>query len=186
MGRSARISATLRRIVTDLYTGGAHCCEQTFIALGGDHPAWIAHDWKNPGYRGQRIHGRYYFVSGDNRFAYAFTSYAGSWFPSQIWTVRGNGLVNVTRNQRRLVKTDARQAWRWYLGRWGRRNHVDRGIGILAGWCADKYLLRQGDECQRALAHALHRGYLNGEVGAQGKAFIHALDRDLARWGYKR
>ncbi len=168
----------------DLYTGGAHCCVQTFIALGGSHPAWIAHDWENPAYHGERRDGRYLFVSGDNRFDYAFSSYADSWPPSQIWTIRHGSLVEVTRSEPRLVKTNARQAWRWYLGPQGRRG-VERGIGILAGWCGDEYLLDRGDACRRALAKAQAHGYLN--VGGYGKhGFTRLLNRDFARWGYKR
>ena len=169
----------------DLYTGGAHCCEQSFFAIGGSHPAWIAHDWENPGFLGERIDGRYYFVSGDNRFAYAFASYAGSWLPSQIWTIRRRKLVDVTRTEPGLVRADARRAWRWYLGPQGRRDPTERGVGILAGWCGDEYLIHRGAYCQRALVKAQARGYLN--VMGYGKhGFTRRLNRDLARWGYKR
>ena len=173
-------------IVLDLYSGGAHCCEQSFIARIGSHPTWIAHDWKNPGYHGERIAGRYYFVSGDNRFDYAFTSYAFSRPPAQVWSIRHGRLIDVTRSVPSLVRADARSAWRQYLGRWGRRDRQIRGVGVLAGWCADEYLLGLGANCQQVLERELPRGYLNPSFGPHGRAFIRLLNRDLERWGYKR
>src|SRR5207237_9494701 len=104
----------------------AHCCDQSFTAIAGSRPTWIAHDWENTAFLGVRSNGGYYFVSGDNRFAYAFTSYAGSWFPSQIWAIRGRSLVDVTRSEPRLIRINARPACRAYVGTWGRRNNDER------------------------------------------------------------
>ena len=57
-------------VVVDLYSGWAHCCFVSYIGVAdGNKWHWIAHDWGNVGYRGERHDGRYYFVSGDNRFA---------------------------------------------------------------------------------------------------------------------
>jgi len=173
-------------VVIDLYLGGAHCCVQSFIALTGAKPTWIAHDWKNPGYHGEELGGRYYFVSGDNRFDYAFTAYAFSWAPAQVWAIRHERLVDVTRSVPSLVAADARRAWKTYLGKWGRRDREFRGVGALAGWCADEYLLGRGSSCERVLREELAAGYLNAREGAHGRGFIRALNRDLRRWGYTR
>lgn len=158
--------------VVDLWLGGAHCCEETFMALLGSRPMWIARDWGNPGYRGRRIGGHYYFVSGDDRFSYAFGPYAFSWFPPQIWTIRYGRLVNVTRTMPALVAANERRAWRQYL-----RARSDpaqaRGIGVLAGWCADEFLLGRGARCERTI----HR--------TRAAGFVRTLNRDLERWGYK-
>lgn len=160
-------------VVEDLWLGGAHCCEETYIALLGSRPTWIAHDWGNPGYRGRRIHGRYYFVSGDDRFSYAFGPYVSSWWPPQIWTIRHERLVNVTRTMPALVAANGRRAWRQYAP--ARTDPVvGRGIGVLAGWCADEFLLGRGARCERVI----HR--------TQTAGFVRRLNGDLARWGYKR
>ena len=181
-----RVAGSDRSVVLDLYTGGAHCCEQTFIALVGTRIRWIPHDWKDPGYHGERIGGRYYFVSGDDRFDYAFTSYAFSWAPAQVWSIRSGRLTDITRSVPSVVGADAKNAWRQYLGRWGRRDRQTRGVGALAGWCADEYLLGRGATCQRVIGRALSRGYLDPTFGLRGRAFVRALDRDLERWDYKR
>ena len=157
--------------VVDLWAGGAHCCEESFIALLGSRPAWIAHDWGNPGYRGRRILGRYYFVSGDDRFAYAFAAYAFSWFPARIWTIERGRLVDVTRSMPALVVADATRAWRRYRLA-GRERLPD--VGALAGWCADEFLLGRGGRCERVLLHVSDR------------AFVRHLELDLRRWGYER
>lgn len=156
-----------RAVVLDLWAGGAHCCEESFIALLGPRPDWIAHDWGDPGYRGRRIDGRYYFVSGDDRFAYAFAAYAFSWFPPQIWTIREGRLVDVTRTLPALVAANARRAWRRY-------RKPGPEAGVLAGWCADEYLLGRGPRCERVLARVRDR------------RFVRRLHRDLQRWGYER
>lgn len=176
-------STTTPGVVVDLWTGGAHCCEQTFVALLGSPPRWIAHDWGNPGYHGTRIGGRYYFVSGDNRFAYAFGAYAFSWFPAQIWTIRHGGLVNVTRSTPSLVAADATRALREYR-RAGRDRLPD--TGALAGWCADEYLLNRGRHCERVLQHELAAGRLRVRDAVSGRRFIRLLHHDLERWGYER
>lgn len=159
-------------VVVDLWTGGAHCCEQTFAALLGPKPTWIAHDWGNAAYRGERIGGLYYFVSGDNRFAYAFGPYAGSWFPAQIWTIKHDRLTDVTRSMPALVATNEQRAWMQYLG--ARHDSAEgRGLGVLAGWCADEFLLGRGARCE----HVIRR--------TQTAGFVGKLNRDLASWGYK-
>lgn len=179
------VAASGRSVVLDLYTGGAHCCEQTFIALAGNRVRWIAHDWKNPGYRGERHGGRYYFVSGDNRFAYSFTSYAFSDFPIQIWTIGRSGrLASVTRHLPSLIRAAGRGTWTLYVK--ARRDRLVRGVGVLASWCADEFLLGDGAQCELVLKQELAGGYLNPRVGRRGRGFIRQLNRDLQRWGYRR
>ena len=173
-------------VALDLYTGYAHCCVDSFIALLGHRPRWIVHDWGSVGYHSSRVDGRYYFVSGDNRFAYAFTSYAGSAFPVQIWAIdKRDQLVEVTRSLPSRIRADARRAWNGYL--LARRDRVERGLGVLAAWCADEYLLDDGAKCQRELGVALAaEGYLHAESDTGGRAYIRKLNHDLERWGYKR
>lgn len=170
-------------LVLDLFTDyNAHCCVNSFIALLGRRPHWIVHDWGSAGYRGRRIHGRYYFVSGDKRFVEAYTTYVGSALPVRIWTIGKRGrLVVVTRRMPSLIRADARR-----LERLLRPALV--GEGVLAAWCADEYLLDRGAACSRQLRYDLAHGYLNADQCCQmkGDTFIHALNRDLKRWGYKR
>jgi hypothetical protein len=173
-------------VVVSLYTGGAHCCfENEFVLLRAHGRATgIFHDWGDLGYRGQWLRGRYWLVTGDDRFAYAYTSFAGSAFPMQVWTIDGAGrLVDVTRQRLDLVSANATRLWKTYVAH---RVHDDIR-GVIGPWCADEYLLGKRSACTAELAHALAHGYLRADgLGPGGRAFIAKLHRDLARWGYSR
>ncbi len=173
-------------VVVSLYTGGAHCCFQTELVLlrPGGPATGIFHDWGDLGYRGQWLRGRFWFVTGDDRFAYAYTSYAASGFPMQVWTVdRPGRLVDVTRQRLDLVAANAKRLWRSYLGE---RRHGDIR-GLIGPWCADEYLLGKRAACDAALADALRHGYLRSDdLGPGGRRYIAKLHHDLVAWGYTR
>ena len=158
--------------------------ESTAIATLDPRPVLIVHDWGRSLYRGKSFHGRYYFVSGDNRFWCILASCAVSWVPSQTWAVRSGRLVNVTRSVPAFARADAKRAWHWYVGPHGRRSQDDHGVGIFAGWCGDEYIVGRGAVCQRVLRQELAAGHLHG-YGVSGKRFARQLNRDLERWGYK-
>jgi hypothetical protein len=75
--------------------------------------------------------------------------------------------VDVTRTLPALVAANARRAWRRY-------RKPGPEAGVLAGWCADEYLLGRGPRCERVLARVRDR------------RFVRRLHRDLQRWGYER
>jgi len=173
-------------VVVSLYTGGAHCCFENEFVLLRPHGRAIGvfHDWGDLGYRGQWLHGRYWLVTGDDRFAYAYTSFAGSAFPMQVWTIDAPGrLVDVTRKRLDLVAANAKRLWKTYVAN-RKRGDV---LGVVAPWCADEYLLGKRSVCNDELERALAHGYLRADgLGPGGRAFITKLHRDLARWGYTR
>jgi hypothetical protein len=173
-------------VVVSLYTGGAHCCFENEFVLVRPHGSAIGifHDWGDLGFKGQWLHGRFWFVTGDDRFAYAYTSFAGSAFPMQVWTIdRPGRLVDVTRQRLDLVAANATRLWKTYLAS---RMHDDIR-GVLAPWCADEYLLGMRAACDAELDHALARGWLRSDdLGPGGRAYIAKVHRDLARWGYPR
>ena len=173
-------------VVVSLYTGGAHCCFESELVLlrSPTRAIGIFHDWGDLGYRGQWSKGRFWFVTGDDRFAYAFTSFAASEFPTRVWSIDSAGrLVDVTRRRLDLVAANARRLWKDYLGY---RGHEDVR-GVLGPWCADEYLLGKAAACDAALGDALSRGYLKTDVvGVGGEAYVRLLHRDLAAWGYTR
>src|SRR5919201_7005766 len=77
-------------VLVDLYSGGAHCCWYTeayrYVTSASTYLLKI-HSWGNTFYRLRDLDhdGLPEFVSSDDRFAYVFTSFAGSTFPVQIW-----------------------------------------------------------------------------------------------------
>ena len=174
-------------VLVELNTGGAHCCYETKVVVfvAG---AWrsIAHDWGNPGYRGQSHGAAYWFISGDDRFAYSYTDYAHSLLPLSVWRINGGGrLVEVTRERLDLVAADAKTLWKLYLEVRARKGTDVRGV--LGAWCADQYLLGAAGRCDSALQAALKAGLLRvGGLGPMDAAYIKKLKRDLVAWGYAK
>jgi hypothetical protein len=171
--------------VVDYYTGGAHCCFWSLIVAPTGKT--ITHDWGDPGYRIVRYKGVPQLVSGDDRFAYTFTSFAGSGMPVQVWAITPDGelnhpdvLENVTQTRLDLVRKDAAQWWKAYV--------TQRGAdvrGVLAAWCADEYRLGQKTTCDAELAEALKKGWIKGVPDWPSNAkYIALVHKDLAAWGY--
>jgi hypothetical protein len=169
-----------------VYTGGAHCCFETLIALvdGPYRGRLLDHNWGDPGYSGQRHDGVYEFVTSDDRFAYEFTAFAASGMPVRVLTINPAGrFVDITPMRLDLVRADAKQWWSSYVKYRGKKDWDVRGL--VAAWCADEYRLGEGDACKAELASALQKHYLGGpDIWPQGAKFIAALNRDLAKWGY--
>ncbi len=174
-------------VVLDLYSGGAHCCWYTeafrYTAPANTYLMHV-HEWGNVGYRPADLNhdGLREFVSGDDRFAYEFTAFAGSTFPMQIWGYRAGKFVNVTRKFPGPIRRDARRQWRWALPERARRAEV----GPLAAWTADECLLRHCRSAFRQLealrrAHRIGRGW-----DATPRKFLRHLRRFLRRTGYIR
>ena len=137
-------------ILLDLWSGGVHCCWWSRLYrwnASARRYVTRAHLWGNVAYRLADLDQdrKVEFVSSDDRFAYAFTSFARSSFPLQIWTYHAGRLVDTTRAYRTLVARDARKQWRWY------RRDIPSGEvrGYLAAWAADQCLLGR---CQAAFA----------------------------------
>ncbi len=176
----------LPEAVLDYYTGGAHCCFATLVVLpDGPHPGrLIAHSWGDPGYAIKTHGGTVDLVSADDRFAYAFTAFAASGLPVQVWTIdRDGAFADVTQTRLDLVRKDAAQWWQAYTSE---RGKVDSDIrGVLAAWCADEYRLGDKAVCDAELARALAKGYLQGSnIWRENARFVALLHRELASWGY--
>ena len=175
-------------VVLDVYSGGAHCCwiEQVFSGPGPNGVTAVEHNFGNGRERLRPLgpEGQDVFVSVDNRFAYAFTDYADSGLPVQVWALSGAVFVNVTRQYPSLISVDADRQWRYFKG----DGHND--VGFFAAWAADEELLGRGALVSRRLSTELrhHRLRVPPElerIGYQeGKRFARSLRTDLRRWGY--
>jgi hypothetical protein len=152
------------------------------------HARLVEHNWASSGYRGQYQGSAYYFVSGDARFDYEFTDYADSVEPVAVWSFNGVGhLVDVTRKRLDLVRANAQRLHAGYVSDRARPDSDVRGV--LAAWCADEYMLGDGDTCDSELQNALQTGLLQRPTlvfGPTGQAFVSLLRKDLLRWGYSR
>jgi putative transposase len=108
-------------------------------------------------------------VSADNRFAYAFSLYAGSGFPVRVWSYRSGKLVETTLSYANLIAQDASRYWRGY--RANAKLHWEVR-GVLAAWAAD--------ECELG-----HWQVVRPSCRPADRVFLAALARMLPRdrWG---
>lgn len=179
-------------VLVDLYTGGAHCCR--FTQIYGYRATANAYSrtkgtWLDYGYTLRDLggDGSPEFNSNDPRFAAAFTAYAASFAPVQIWQYRNFKLKNVTRTYKKQIKAHLKDAVALY-----KTIRKDPDLpdvrGILAAYAADKYLLGQGDTAFDLINAAYHRGELKpieGDTSASGKKYITALRKFLRKTGYR-
>jgi hypothetical protein len=175
-------------VLLDLYTGGAHCCwvEQifSFEQATGTYLK-TEHNFGNPGFtiKDLKGDGQSEFITADNAFAYAFTDYAASGMPIQILRFAAGHLVNVTRSYPRLIRADARRYLRAF------KHHLSDGVGLIAAWAADEYMLGHGRLVRRTLATEQREGNLRSALGSSvstGRQFVRALNRFLRKHGYRR
>ena len=173
-------------VIADFYTGGAHCClfSRIYRYTGTGYVA-LRHLWGDPSYslRDLARDGKPELVSADDHFAYAFTSYAGSALPVQVWSYRAGHTTDVTRSFPALVRRNAAMLWKAY-----EREHTGEDAdvrGVLAAWMADQYLLGQQDEGWTTLQQLNAQGELNGDaMWPIGDAYLAKLRKLLTKLGY--
>lgn len=177
-------------VVVDLYWGGAHCCFYT-VVFRYDPAAKTyvraSHLWGDtpPRLRELGPDGRLEFVGGDDRFAYAFTSFADSAFPVQVWTFADGRFVDATRSFPAQLRASAKR----HLAEYRSERRSDRSVrGILAAYLAERYLLGEADDGWAVVRRAAARGELTHTYDGPDTAatYLHRLRAFLARNGYSR
>ena len=172
-------------VVLDLFTGGAHCCEvEQVYSFDAGTMSYVKTE-RNFGNAGDVLkdlghNGRFEFVGADDAFFYAFTSYAASGAPIQIWSFRVNRFVNVTRQYPSQIKHDAAIWWRLFT------KHYSDGEGLIAAWAADEDLLGQAGLVKSRLATEARQNHLRGGPSGMpsGQKFVSALQKFLRKFGY--
>lgn len=173
-------------VLLDFWTGGPHCCLWTRIYRRTSTGVYTSttHVWGNWPYHLASLRARRTeFVGADNRFAYAFTDFAGSSAPVQIWDDRNGRLVDTTRTYPAAIARDADQQWKWYTAAERKAGEVR---GYLAAWVADESLLGRSNTAFRWLE--AHRSKFvdrtDEEHSGSAANFIRALRAFLVRYGY--
>lgn len=177
-------------VVLGLYSGGAHCCsiEQVFSLGAGSSTIHKAeYDFGDPGVRLVPIGpgGSFEFLSENSVFAYAFTDYAASGMPIQIFSFSHNQFHDVTRSFADLIARDATQ-WRKAFNRMASSHYQDT-VGLVAAWAADEELLGHASIVNSFLASEAAAGHLNSAISPEepsGHRFVVALEKFLRRYGY--
>src|SRR5271163_4273342 len=168
-------------------SGGGHCC--SIVQIFAFDPGVIAyrlieHNFGDPGALLTDVSGdgRLEFESADDRFAYEFTSFAYSGLPLQIWRFHEGELINATREFPAAIAADARRQ----LSAFRANRSKGLGLGFIAAWAADEYLLNHRPLVSRTLAGEARGGRLrSGEsFSPGGRKFIAKLERFLKQTGY--
>ncbi len=135
-------------IVFSSYTGGAHCCSQTYVATGSkDGSSWTAVD--AGGFDGGLVTAtdldgddRFEIAVRDNRFLYAFDCYACSAAPLQVLQLQGDRLVDVSAHK--AFRDAHRETLVAMVQNYGRGS--EGANGFLAGYVAQKIRLGEGKQ----------------------------------------
>jgi hypothetical protein len=174
-------------VLVNLYTGGAHCCSVseifTYDAATRRYRI-LTHNFGDPGFRLAHFGPTTVFMTDDDRFAYAFTDYAGSGLPLLILHFNGRALVNVTRQYPRLIAHNAATYLAAYRAR--ARQHWSDSVGVIAAWAADEDELGHASQVARFLHAQAVAGHLNSGIPqlAHGLRFVNELNRFLKKTGY--
>jgi hypothetical protein len=180
-------------VIVDTYSrvrAHGYCCFTSLIYIRhGNSYQQLTHEWLEAGYELRQDRGPL-FRSNDAAFAREFARYQESAFPApasvQLWRVRGDALVDVTRAERARVAADMR------LKRYGYRNAVRRiargerfsARGYLAGYVADLHLLGRADRASAVIDAAVRSGVLAERGRPSVKRYLQHLRQALAAHGY--
>lgn len=167
------------------YSGAAHCCfalRAISIASGGPSSSEdleLGNWWGTV----ETNDGRVIVVTADNRFAYAFSSFAGSGMPLMVYEVSGGGFVVTSRNYADLLTADAAKWWQQI------NNPQNQGpgggiLGVVAPWVADECELGQSGYAWAWVNKLNAEGKLNGPFKPTGSAYVAALRTFLGKTGY--
>jgi hypothetical protein len=172
-------------VVLDLYWGGAHCCWYSQVyryVPATKHYAPLVHIWGNFGYVLADLDhdGRQEIVTRDDRFSYAFASFADSRWPVRILAYRDGKLTVVTKSYPTEVKRDSASLWHEAMAR-GRRQASNQGM--MAAWAADQCLLGHCAVAFRSIASLSKTGRVHGEL--KPAAYERKLRAFLKRTAYR-
>jgi hypothetical protein len=176
-------------VIVRLNTGGAHCC--TIVQVFSYDPGLMSYrpverDFGDPGALLTDVagDGRLELQSADDRFAYAFTSFAFSGLPLRIWRFRAGRFRDVTRSFPKALAADSAHQFSRFLA--NRRQGL--GLGFIAAWAADEYLLGRGGSVSATLSREARLGRLRSgdHLSPSGAGFVSRLRRFLAATGYLR
>jgi hypothetical protein len=169
-------------LVITLFWGGAHCCYVDQVFDFNALPALKTEfNFGDTGAKITPIRGAFVFVGADARFDYAFTDYADSASPIEIWRYTPHRFIDVTLSYPSLVERDAARWWRYFQ----QRTTTEDVRGILGAWAADKARLGQRSSAASSLLRIAANGGLDRGFGSpKGSTYIRDLWVFLAHNGY--
>ena len=175
-------------VFVDLSTGEAHCCSITnFYTYDPGTQTYRAYEygWGDPGYTFKRVGGQDVFETADDRFAYAFTDYAGAGLPLRVLSFDCLRMINVTRRYLAAIAADATRHLKAFTAQ--APQYIDT-VGDIAAWAADEDELGNHARVATYLDAQARERHLNSLLKgeAENAAFVRTLDAFLNKTGYLR
>jgi hypothetical protein len=170
-------------VLVDLYWGGAHCCWYTqiyrYVPATGKYRTNV-HVWGDFSYVLADLEhdGRQEIVTRDDRFSYAFASFADSRWPVRILRYRLGKMTVATTAYPSEIRRDATALWHEALARKKARSNQ----GIIAAWAADQAMLGRSKRAFAAIDRLSRSGRIHGELPRA--QFERRLRRFLIRTDY--
>lgn len=134
-------------VIIQRYSGGAHCCTNTVVYRWHNNTFEKTEtgplDHKGGTFEDLDGDGKIEFVSSDNKFNYAFSSYAGSYPPTAIFNYKDGELQPTTMKYPKKLREKLEKMYQTF------REYQSEGLsanGILAGYVAQKILLGEFEE----------------------------------------
>jgi hypothetical protein len=170
-------------VVLDLYWGGAHCCwySQIYRYLPAiKHYAPLVHVWGDFAYVLADLdhNGTQELVTRDDRFSYAFASFADSAWPVRILRYQDGKLTVETGVYRSEIGRDANALWHAALN----PKRKTSNQGIVAAWAADEAMVGHWPVAFKAIDRLSRTGKIHGELSRV--KFEQKLRSFLRRTGY--
>ncbi len=130
-------------VIVGTFSGGAHCCTNFKIYSWKKNQFLSTETGLRDGNGGSFMdldgNGTLEFATYDNAFLYAFSSYAGSFPPSQVFNLRNGKLAETTRQYPKHLRRTLQDMFKSIQERKG---NSDAEInGVLAGYVAQKALV---------------------------------------------
>lgn len=175
--------AAVPTVLFGFYAGGAHCCVAVrAVPLGPGAPGPSDDLGLGNATATVEVHeGRVIVLTADNRFAYAFSSFAGSGMPVMAYEVSGGHFVLKTRDYPDLIRSDAARWWQQVVST---QNGGQGILGVLAAWVADECQIGRSASAWATVDTLNAQGKLTGPSAPTGTAYVAALRTFLSKTGY--
>ena len=134
-------------VVIRTFSGGAHCCTNYVIYTWNSQQFIKTEtgylDGNGGGFEDIDGDGKLEFLTYDNSFLYKFSSYAGSFAPSLIYSFENGTLNDVTRNHPKILRETLQRMYESIKEKQKDDYEIN---GVLAGYVAQKILLGEYEE----------------------------------------
>ena len=170
-------------VVLDLYWGGAHCCWYSQIyryVPATKHYTALVRVWGNFGYVFADLDhdGTQELVTRDDRFSYAFGSFADSRWPVRILRYRAGRVTVETPSYPSEIGRDANALWHAAMN----PKRKTSNQGIVAAWAAEEAMVGHWAVAFKAIDRLSRSGKIHGELSRV--KFEQKLRSFLRRTGY--